>query len=50
MKQGDLVKTMIKGDMVIVLQKVGKKVWNVLRPDGSITTEWVLNLIPLDDV
>jgi len=46
MKTGDLAKTMIKGDIVILLEQAGKKVWNVLRPDGSVTAEWILNLEP----
>ena len=46
MQSGDLAKTMIGGEVVIILQQVGKKVWNVLRTDGRITSEWVLNLTP----
>ena len=48
MQSGDLAKTMIGDELVIILQQVGKKVWNVLRTDGRITSEWVLNLIPYD--
>tara|TARA_B000000557_G_scaffold221904_1_gene190451 strand:- start:359 stop:508 length:150 start_codon:yes stop_codon:yes gene_type:complete len=46
MKKGDLAKTIIKGDVVILLEPIAKKVWNVLRLDGSISSEWVLNLEP----
>ncbi len=46
MKTGDLAKTLIKNDIVILVEQVGKKVWNVLRPDGTVTSEWILNLVP----
>ena len=46
MKAGDLAMTLIKNDVVILVEQVGKKVWNVVRPDGSITAEWILNLVP----
>jgi hypothetical protein len=49
MQTGDLAKTMISGEIVIILQQVGKKVWNVLRTDGRVTSEWVLNLVPYED-
>ena len=44
MREGDLVKTIITKEPVVLLQKVTSKVWMVLRPDGTITNEWVLNL------
>jgi|MDTG01.2.fsa_nt_gb uncharacterized membrane protein YwaF len=46
MKAGDLAKTLIKNDVVILVEQVGKKVWNVLRTDGTVTAEWILNLVP----
>ena len=49
MQSGDLAKTMIGDEVVIILRQVGKKVWNVLRTDGRITSEWVLNLVPFED-
>ena len=49
MKIGDLAKTLIEGEIVILIKPVAKKVWNVLRADGSITSEWVLNLTPFND-
>ena len=49
MQVGDLAKTMISGEIVIILQQVGKKVWNVLRTDGRVTSEWILNLVPYED-
>ncbi len=49
MKIGDLAKTVIGGDVVILLSPVAKKVWDVLRTDGSVSSEWVLNLEPYRD-
>ena len=46
MKTGDLAKTIIGDDIVILLGPVAKKVWNVMRTDGSVSPEWVLNLKP----
>jgi len=46
MKAGDLAITLIKKEPVILLEQVARKVWSVLRVDGSIRTEWVLNLVP----
>ena len=33
-------------EVVKLVEQVGKKVWNVVRADGSITSEWILNLVP----
>lgn len=49
MKSGDLVLTLIKNEPVILLKQVARKVWNVLRVDGKVTSEWVLNLKPYEE-
>lgn len=46
MKEGDLARLMIGGDIVILLEQVAKKVWSVVRIDGTITSEWELNIVP----
>ena len=49
MKIGDLGRLMIEGDVVILIEQVARKVWNVVRVDGSISSEWELNIIPFKD-
>ena len=46
MQKGDLARLIIGGDIVILLEQVAKKVWSVVRIDGSMTFEWELNLAP----
>ena len=48
MKTGDLVQTVIERQPVVLIQKVAKKVWHVLQIDGTIKSEWVLNLEPYE--
>ena len=46
MSEGDLVQTIIEKQPVVLIKKLASKVWYVLKPDGSTTSEWVLNLEP----
>ena len=49
MKKGDLARLMIGGDIVILIEQVARKVWNVVRVDGTVSSEWELNIMPFKD-
>ena len=49
MKKGDLARLMIGGDIVILIEQVARKVWSVVRTDGTITSEWELNIVPFNE-
>ena len=48
MKSGDLVRTIIEQQPVILVRKVARKVWDVVTLSGDIKSEWVLNLEPYE--
>ena len=45
-KEGDLVMTVIRQKVGILLKKESKQVWKILYENGSISSEWALNLVP----
>tara|TARA_Y100000593_G_scaffold94720_1_gene195379 strand:- start:1346 stop:1501 length:156 start_codon:yes stop_codon:yes gene_type:complete len=48
MEIGDLATTLIKNKLVILLKQEAKQVWRVIHSDGTISSEWALNLVPYE--